>query len=94
MPDARREEVYTLLDELLERVGDLQAAAFKARNTNSACWLASAEDAIAEFVEEFDNRVDAHEGACWDRAQERALENADNYPADLARQAEEARRLK
>ena len=94
MADSRREKVYELLDDLLESVGELQAAAFKARNSESYCWLASAEDAIAEFVEEFDDKVEAHEGARWDRAQERALENADNYPADLARQAEEARRLK
>ena len=94
MADLRREKVYELLDDLREAVGELQAAAFKARNSASYCWLASAEDAIAEFVEEFDNRVDAHEGRRWDQAQERALENADNYPAELARQAEEARRLK
>ena len=94
MADARREEVYTLLDGLLERVGDLQAAARKARNSDSYCWLASAENAIAEFVERFDDKVDAQDERRWDRAQERALENADNYPAELARQAEEARRLK
>ena len=94
MPDARREKVYELLDDLLEAVGELQAAAFKARNSDSYCWLASAEDAIKEFVKEFDNRVDAHEGRRWDQAQERALENGDNYPQELAHQLAAARKIK
>lgn len=94
MPDSRREKVYELLDDLLEHVGELQSAALKAGNSSSYCWLASAEDAIAEFVEEFDNRVDTHEGRRWDQAQERALEDGDDYPAELAAQMAEARKLK
>lgn len=94
MPDPRREKVYEFLDDLLEAVGELQTAAWAARNSDSYCWLASAEDAIAEFVEEFDNRVDGHEGARWDRAQERAMSEGDNYPVELAAQMAEARKIK
>ena len=94
MADARREKVYELLDDLLENVGELQAEAFAARNSSSYCWLASAEDAIAEFIEKFDDAVDAQDERRWDRANERSMSEGDNYPAELAAQMAEARKIK
>ena len=94
MPSMRREKVYTLLDELQEGVAALGGDAWSRGNLDDASWLASAEDAIARFIEDFDDHVDAESERRWDKMQEAALEYGDNEGQRLAHMAEMSRRLK
>lgn len=94
MPSERRERVYVLLDDLVEEVGGMQGAAYRAGNLDDAAWLACAEDALQRFADAFDDRVDAEAERRWDRQAEKDLEDMPNGAMELAQMAEASRRLK
>ena len=93
-PSARQEQVYAMLDGLVQDVGALQGIAYRAGNYDDASWLACAEDALQRFADRFDDAVDGEAERRWDRKQERDLEDGVSGAMELALQAETGRKLK
>ena len=93
-PSARQEQVYAMLDGLVQDVGALQGIAYMNGNFDDASWLACAEDALQRFADRFDDAVDGEAERRWDRKQERDLEDGMSGAMERALQAETGRKLK
>ena len=93
-PSARQEQVYAMLDGLVQDVGALQGIAYRAGNFNDASWLACAEDALQRFADRFDDVVDNEAERRWDRKQTRDLEDGVSGADELAYLQAEARGVK
>ena len=66
-PSARQEQVYAMLDGLVQDVGALQGIAYRAGNYDDASWLACAEDALQRFADRFDDAMDNEAERRWDK---------------------------
>ena len=92
---AMREWLYAKLDDLAARVSEEQHRKFVSGDLDNSAWLACAEDALVEFIEDhLDDAIDAAEERRYDRACTRDAEEAFNGADHLMHLQAEARGLK